>query len=168
MRTLNYGHWPAELSARQKTFEKNLHWIAAIDISDHGDDGPLLKLIGGQEPIPPELRPAIAAALGGSRKKRNASKSKIPLRHRLLIACVISDHLGFVDEFKNRRFANGRKWMDFIADRNGCEPRDVLRDLERNAAQYIHDAARDHGVHEETIKTMVRDIRKKMISYPNV
>lgn len=179
MRAVNF-FWPKEhawldqkwrdaLERRSVSdFEKNIKWVVAIDSSHYGNDARLLALLAGEEHIPTELRPSIAAALSGRRKKRNASKSKIPAHQRLLYACIVSGGLDFFDRLKKLTSDEGERFIEHCADYQGCEPRDIVRIIESSASDWINRAATIFEISPETVENLLRDLRKKMANYPNV
>lgn len=155
--------------------EERLAWIVALDAFDHDAPDELARLIEGQ-PVPVELRPVIAAIIRGERKpsRRRAAKLKLPASERMQIAASIMAVLDLIDSFKtgtqydDQDGWHERKSLDIAADRRGVEPITVLRDLEARARAAYERAAASLGVSTETVENIVRELREKLNSWPDV
>jgi len=150
-------------------FRDVMDWIAAIDAWDYCD-GSLLAILILEEDIPTKLKPIIADIFSGVRvqKKKAASFLKISPRERMYIAQSISINLGLIDVFKTVKMASGESLLEWQSDRNGIEPIESKRWLEKEARQVKEIAAKDLGVSIETIENLLRDFRYKLDNYPNV
>lgn len=165
--------------------ESALKWIIALDAFDYGDRSPLANLIV-EEPIPDELRPAIAKVVGGERtpNKRAASKLKLPADERMQIAATVAEVIDLINELKKGNNyvdtnvpgwsdhppppESRRKLIDLQSEKFGTEPIIEIRKLEEKSRQVISRPSKSLGVSEETIENIVRDYRKKISNYPNV
>jgi hypothetical protein len=152
-------------------------WIVALDAFDYNDSEPLFHLMNSEKPIPEELRPAIAMIIAGTRKPnlRAAAKLKMPAAERMQIAGSLSVVLGMINELKTDEQIDlsdedwpHRRSIDIKADREGVEPLQIKRMLENRAKDAIGRAARSLNVSVETIENIIRDLRTKLIKYPNV
>ena len=170
MRVKNYQDMPL-------TMDKAWKWVVAIDAFDYDCPEGLADLLR-TEPIPDELRPIIASIVAGDRKpnRKAAAKLKIPAAERMQIAGTLSVVLGLVDEL---RYETIDPWhfpgykgvaMFSMCVRRGQlrDPGEISRDLEHEAQQAIELAAKDLGVHVETIENLLRDFRRKIENYPNI
>lgn len=167
MRVRNFGGdgWPGR-------FEKMFDWVVALDAFDYNDRKPLAELIA-TEPVPEELRPAIAKIISGERKPnlRAAAKLKVQASERMMIAAYISACLMLVDTMKYDALDDrpyGQSGVHMFGDRFGKEPIEITRELEQDAKKAIELGAELAGVSVETIENMLRDLRAKMEAYPNV
>lgn len=174
MRPENLGFESANASRINEVWE----WVVALDAFDFNCREPLTALVASK-PIPDDLRPAVAAIISGKRNPnlKAAAKLKLPARERMQIAGTLSAVLGIIDMLQHEEiydlaygFDPGveRRAIDIRADAAGCDPVDVVRDLEAERRKAVALAARDFDVSTETIENLLRDLRKKIKDYPNI
>jgi hypothetical protein len=166
VKTRNYG------DAFNSRFNEVFPWVVALDAFDFNDRQPLEELMAS-EPVPEELRPAIAKIISGERKPnlKAAEKLKIPASERMKIAGSISVCLMLIDTFKYRAIDERyieKTGVRMYGERFGKEPIEVTRELEQKARSIIENSARELEVSTETIENLLRALRAKMGAYPNV
>ncbi len=143
------------------------YWVVAIDAWDYCDPEMLATIIV-EEPIPEEFKPIVADIISGKRKpnKKAAAKLKIPARERMRIAFFISVELGMIDVSKYDVIHPEGKGVVGIGAKYGMEPIDVQRRLEKQARDIIRHYSEEFNVSQETIENLLRDLRKKMETWP--
>ncbi len=147
-------------------------WIVAIDAFDYCSPGKLAGLVES-EPIPEELRPVIASIITGERRPnpKKAARLKLPADQRMVIAGEVSTILGLIDVFKYSAIdssVSSERGAAMLAEREGIETIDMVRELEAEARAAINETAEHHGVSPETIENILRQFRQKIENYPNV
>lgn len=171
-RTANLGH-----SHHGFTFTAELReawpWIWALDAFDYGDPSMLADLVASQE-IPAKLRPQIAKIVTGERRpsKKGAAKIKVQPKERMELAAAVSVLVGLYDRLKLDWATDGdgeaRPLLEIGADKARIEPIEQKRRLEALARRAIVGRAEAYGICEETVEDLVRTLRKKLTSYPDV
>lgn len=173
MRTANLGFHGDLLP------EHAFMWIIAFDAFDFGDSGPLEEALRSEQPIPDELRPALADIISGRRKPnlKAAAKLKIPAAERMKAAGALSTVLGLIDSFKHDDYIDtscysekrieGRLY-DMTAEKKGFEPGKFIEYLNSAADESISETMDMFGVSRETVENLLRDLRKKIRDYPNI
>lgn len=145
-------------------------WVVALYSWDYCDPEPLSELLFKEQTIPPEFLQALADIVSGKRKpkKMAAVKLKIPARERMKVAGSISLVLSLVDALKFDAIYSEGKGSFGIGSEQGHEPNEVLRKLESEQRKAIESACKDLNVSQETIENLLRDLRRKMDSWPTV
>ena len=148
-------------------------WIMAFDAWDYGDPEKLTTLIMSDEPMPNELKPALAKRLNGEKKPKKKSDAlrKIPAGDRMLIAMHFSTAMWFSKANETIGLApndKDQKYIDWLADKERREKIDVKRDMQRFRRVAAEKVAHRFGISTETLENIVRDIRKKARDYPDV
>jgi hypothetical protein len=168
MGVANFG-FPTDRAAaeRDRRLREVWDWVVAIDAFDHGAPGQLEDLVRGNAEIPDELRPALADIIAGRRRpnRKAAGKLKVPAEERLKIAAAVSAVHGLIDALKANQLDADIEWA---AERRRVEPAAVLREIETHRKAYMAGVASDLGVSVETIENLLRDLRKKVASWPRV
>jgi len=138
-----------------------------------------LAALVDSEPAPEEIRPIIAEIVRGNRKpnKKAAAKLKLPAEERMKIAGSVSVCLGLIDALKfdaiDAKFP-GLRGASYLAEsehargRIDREPVEIVRNLEGESRNVYEMGADDLGVSTETIEDLVRDMRRKMESFPSL
>lgn len=160
------------LTEAPETFLDQVEWIIALDAFDYCDPEPLAELVLKQD-IPLELRPALAAIVRGHRKQKKsaANKLKIPAAKRLRIATSLSWLLGLWNISKydaSNPARSEEKGARLHAELEGIEPIEAVKYYERMARKTIEEFAAEYGVSTETMENLLRDLRRKIESYPDV
>lgn len=163
MRTTNFINMPIRMNDLWK-------WVVALDSWDYCDPEPLSELLLKEHTIPPEFLQPLADIISGKRKpnKKAASKLKIPPRERMKIAGSISLVLGLVNALKFDAIYPEGKGSVGIGAQQGREPQEVLRELESKHRRTMESARKDLDVSPETIKNLLRDLRRKIDNWPIV
>ena len=148
-------------------------WVMAFDAWDYGDPEKLTNLILSSEPMPDELKPALAKRLNGEKKpkKKSAALRKLPAGDRMLIAMHFSTAMWFSkanETFGLAPSANDEKYIDWIADKERREKIEVKRGMQRYRRVAAEKVAQRFGISTETLENIVRDMRKKARDYPDV
>lgn len=139
-------------------------WVIALDAWDWGNPLPLSDAIK-REPIPPEFVEPIAELILGKRKpkpKKATAKAKLPADERLKIAASVSTIIWLTNRLRSISAEIGERLKP------GKEPIEIIRALEDEKRDAIHQAALDLGVSTETIENLLRDLRGKIAKWPTV
>ncbi|MDO4724426.1 MAG: hypothetical protein Q4A97_06655 [Comamonadaceae bacterium] len=148
-------------------------WTCSIVAFDYGDPEPLAKLIL-TEPIPEEFLQAISEIVANRRQPnlKAATKTKIPASERMKIAGTLSLLIGLRDKILSPRAPSTRpgfkSHLEEVADRNGQDPIDVIRELQSEVRGAITDAAVEFSVSEETIENILREFKGRIRMWPAV
>ncbi len=163
-RTINYPDAPPRM-------QELWHWVTAIDAWDYKDAAPLAELVV-KEDIPHEFKSVVSNILLGVRKQKRASK--IPANERMEIAKVISAMFYMIDDLRYGKVCASYGLGDdsgasiVAAEQKGLEPEELMSKLHSTHAKQLQDAAQQLEVSVETIENLLRDMRKKIQSWPNV
>ena len=146
------------------------NWVVALDSWDYCDPKPLSELIANEKIIPGEFSQAIADIISGKRKpnKKAAAKLKIPARKRMKIAGSVSTIIGLINIFKYEAICDEGIGVIGLAAKQGCEPIEVLRELEGEAKEFIYNTCNSLNVSQETLENLLRGLRKKINHWPVV
>jgi hypothetical protein len=162
LRTINFLDIPSRMNDLWE-------WIIALDSWDYCDPIPLSELILQKE-IPLEFKQAISDIVSSKRKpnKKAAAKLKIPASERMKIAGCISLTFGLIDALKFDALYPEGKGAVGIGAMQMREPIDVLRELEGEQRQEIGRVAIELRVSCETVENILRELRRKIESWPIV
>lgn len=161
---------PAWFLGTPQRMRETWEWTCALVAFDYGDRGPLAALVT-KEPIPPEFTQAVADIMAGTRKPnmRAAAKAKIPATERMRIASSIAFVIGLTEVLRTvpqrKGFTSGAQE---IADREGREPIEVVRELQSEAREAVAIAAEELGVSAEAIENLLRELRRRIADWPAV
>ena len=162
--TINYPDAPPRM-------QELWHWVTAIDAWDYKDPAPLAELVI-KEDIPHELKSVVSSILLGVRKQKRASK--IPANERMEIAKVISGMFYMIDDLRYRKVRASYGLGDnsgasiVAAEQKGLEPEELMNKLHSTHSKLLRDTAQQLEVSVETVENLLRDMRKKIQSWPNV
>ena len=183
MKTENINFGRPERDEARWRMHATLYWIAALDAYDFGEPEPLSCMIESDDPIPEELRPALANIISGKRppNKRAAAKLKMKPWDRMMVAFTVSAILGLIDAIKQNSIVKVEdmndndlntleviRSLDLWADHEAQEMIDSIRFLEGLQRRVVARMAHGTGVSVETIENVVRDLRRKIENYPDV
>jgi hypothetical protein len=120
-------------------------------------------------PVPEEFREAVADIISGARvpNKKAGAKLKLPAAELMQIAGAISTILGLCDVIRTGTVEG----IDSVAARKepvAQEPKELVRELHREARKCIADSAKDLDVSVETIENLLREMRARIIRWPVV
>lgn len=146
-------------------------WVIAFDAFDYGDSQPLDILIRTKA-VPEEFRPIIADIISARRRPKTKARSKIPPADRMKLAMHLSIIHGLVDTLSRGPVGigeyQGMSGLEMVADREGVEVIEIRRQMEKKKRDVVQMAADEFGVTTEAIEELLRVMRKKMNSFPNV
>ncbi|MGJ3230241.1 MAG: hypothetical protein ACFE0P_00410 [Oceanicaulis sp.] len=175
MRVDNYGFVVTDGAFDAGHVNEHFQWIAALDAYDFNDPEPLSEILKSDTPIPEEMRPILARIIRGERapNKNAAAKSRIPAADRMHAAAAVSILHGLIDLFQHEKTRDtpDTEWVTFVenqSDRKQKEPIDVLKDLTAWRERVVNERAERYGVSPHTIRSLVRLLRKKISSYPDI
>jgi hypothetical protein len=145
------------------TIDENVRdWLCATAAYDAGDPRPLSDLIRKGRRMPAPFRVALADIVSGRRlpNRKAAAKALIRPAHRLKLAICVYEGLLSMDMVKRNAHEH--------ASNERVEPIDIVRLAESKARLLISRIARELGVSEHTVRSLIRDLRKRLDRYPIV
>ena len=141
------------------------NWIAAIDSWDYCDPKPLGEMLN-HHPLPEELQPIIADMITGTRKpKTKAVSSKLAPSERMAIANAYLSLRQIPEAILAKKTTPN---YEEVADKQGLEVIDYLRQVQANQREYDHKMLQILGISERTLKTLVSEYKHKLKSYPKL
>jgi len=150
-------------------------WVVAFDAYDYGDRQPLSTLLANVDQVPAEALPQLAKIVSGERKPnlKAAAKMKIAPSERMKIAASLSVVLGMADGIRLRGiapdgFGGETSAIEAAADRDGEEAAKKVSYIHGMTRGLLERASTDLGVSTETIENLLRDLRKKIVQFPEI
>lgn len=141
------------------------NWIAAVDSWDYCD-GSLLEEMLRRHPVPFELQPVLADIVSGRRTQNTKARPSVPAAHRMYFAAWYANYKRNTIDARLR--PNAFPSYHELAEREGKEVIEVIRDMQKNAKKFKKGIASHAEISVDTLENLYELLIKKIKNYPDI